>query len=145
MSKSRFNWWPTATNITRDYPQRKRDLEELKRVKITADPSSVSGCGGSSRTVERVALRQLPYQEQKEYDAVHSAIEITKGLKDGDLRYQVVKDSFWKGLRIKDIAKILPVSERVARRWRWEFLLTVGWQYGSINEAEYQKNLKKFH
>lgn len=143
MSKSRFNWWATAMNITRDYPKRKRDYEALKEMKIT--PSTISGGGVASRTVENIALRQLPYQEQKEYEAVHSALEITRGLKDGELRYQVVKNSFWKGLTLQSIANAMPVSERVARRWRWEFILTVGWRYGSISEAEYQKALKNFH
>lgn len=145
MGKERFNWWGMAMNITRDYPRRKKDYDAMKSMRITTDPSVVSGVGGSGRKVEDIALRQLTYQEQKEYDTVRRSLEITKRMKEGELRYEVVKCSFWKGMTIRDIAGFLPATERTIRRWRWEFIVTVGWQYGSISEGEYRKLLKKYH
>lgn len=146
MSKPRFNWWGTAMNIIRDYPQRKRDYDDLKEQKITADLSGMPGGGsGTHRVVEGLALRQLPYQEQKEYDAVHRALELTKGMEDGKKRCEVVELAFWKGLTIRGIAVQAYMSERTARRYRWEFVLLVGREYGSIDNEEYQRALKKLH
>lgn len=146
MSKPRFNWWGTAMNIIRDYPQRKRDYDALKEQKITADISGMPhGGGGTSRVVEGLALRQLPYQEQKEYDAVHKALEHTRRMKEGEVRCRVVKLAFWQGMTIPTIALQVNESERTARRYRWEFVLLVGKEYGSIDEEEYERALKNLH
>lgn len=145
MSKPRFNWWGTAMNIIRDYPQRKQDHDALKAQKITADISGMPRGGGTSRVVEGLALRQLPYQEQKEYDAVRRALERTRRMKEGDMRCQVVKLAFWRGMTVPEIAMQVHESERTARRYRWEFVLLVGKEYGSIDEAEYEKALKNLH
>lgn len=146
MSKPRFNWWGTAMNIIRDYPQRKQDYDGLKQQQITADISGMPhGSGGASRVVEGLALRQLPYQEQKEYDAVHRALERTRRMGEGEIRCRVVKLAFWRGMTIPEIAMQVHESERTARRYRWQFVLLVGKEYGSIDEEEYLRALKKLH
>ena len=86
MSKPRYNWWPFVLNIIRDYPAKRAALKELHEQRITVNISGMPMGGGASRTIENVALRQLPRQEQKEYDAVHEAIRQTKILPDGKLR-----------------------------------------------------------
>ena len=89
MSKPRYNWWPFALAIIRDYPARKAELKALQEQKITADISGMPRSGGTSRAPENLATRQLPPQEQREYDAVHAAINRTKTLPDAKLRLEM--------------------------------------------------------
>lgn len=143
MSKPRYNWWPFALAIIRDYPARKAELKALQEQKITADISGMPRSGGTSRAPENLATRQLPPQEQREYDAVHAAINRTKTLPDAKLRLDVVKVTMWKGYSIPAAAITLHVAERTVRRYRWRFVLLVGHMYGFLTEGEYFDALKK--
>ena len=143
MSKPRYNWWPFALNMIRDYPAREAQYRELHRQNITANTSGMPGGGGASRTTETIALRQLPPQEQREYDAVHKAVDRIRRRKDGKLRYSVVKMTLWQGYNIAGAALVASVSEHTARRYRWQFVLLVGHIYGFLTEQEYMSALKK--
>lgn len=144
MSKPRYNWWPFVLNMIRDYPVRARDYKALHEQKITADITGMPRSGGASRTIEGVALRQLPkQQEQREYDAVHSAINHFRLLPDAKLRQDVVRLTFWKGYSIVGAADALHISDRTARRYRWQFAMLVGLKYGFLTQDEYAAEIKK--
>lgn len=143
MSKPRYNWWPFALNMIKDYPMRLRDYNELHSQKITAAPEGSSGGGGASRTTEGIALRQLPPQEQREFDAVDKALRITKAMPEGKVRAEVVKLTMWKGFYLDGAAMQVSVSTHTARRYRWQFVLLVGKMYGFLSEEEYRAILRK--
>lgn len=143
MSKPRYNWWSFALAIIRDYPARRAALKELQEQKITADLSAMPKGGSSGRTVERLAMRQLPPQEQREHDAVHKALLRTKRLSEGTLRADTVKLTLWKGYSIPAAALALHISERTARRYRWQFVLLVGHIYGFLGEEEFRAAMKR--
>lgn len=81
---------------------------------------------------EAVALRQLPADDQKVYDAVTRAIEVTKLNKAGGERLKLIKLMYWspKSIPAKDAAIQLFVSKRTAERWHGDFVRLVGKCYG---------------
>ena len=141
MSRPRYNWWPFALNMVRDYPYRKREFDALHEQKITASATGLPGGGGSSRTVEQIALRQLPKQEQKEYDTVHQAVLRTRQMKDGEYRLQVVEMTLWQNrYTIAGAAMRLNIPEDRAKRYRWEFIVLVGYLYGDfLSKQDYEE------
>lgn len=144
MSKPRYNWWPFALNMIRDYPARKAEYNDLHDQKITADLSGMPGGGSASRTVENIAVRLLPQQEQREFDAVRKAVEHTKVLPDGSLRIKVIRLSLMgNAYSIPGAALMANISERTARRYRWQFVMLVGHTYGFLTKEEYDAELKK--
>lgn len=143
MSKPRYNWWPFALNMIRDYPARHSEYKELHKQKTAADLSGMPRGGGASRTTEGIALRQLPPQEQREYEAVHKAIERTSKAKEAKIRLDVIKLTMWKGYTIPGAAIIAKTSKETARRYRWQFILLVGRMYDFLTEEEYLAALKK--
>ena len=143
VSKPRYNWWPFALAIIRDYPARREALKELREQKVTTDLSGMPREGSASRTTEGLAVRQLPAQEQREYDAVHNAIKRTRILPDAKLRMDVVKLTLLKGYNIPGAAQIAHTPERTARRYRWQFVLLVGHMYGFLDEEAYRAAVKK--
>ena len=143
MSNPRHSWWDTAIKMIQKYPGREEKLKALRGQSITPNMSGMPKSGGSGRTTENIATRQLPHEEQKEYDAVLLAKKRTKNMADAKLRMDVVRMTLWGGYKIGAAALRLNISERTARRYRWQFILLVGRMYGSINEEEYQTALKK--
>jgi len=143
MSKPRYNWWGFALAMIHDYPHRQKELKEMHEQKITANLNGMPGAHAASRTTEGVALKQLPAQEQREFDAVDRAIKRAKGMTEPKLRMEVVKITLWKGYGIRAAATCLNISERTARRYRWQFILLVGYMYGFLSEEEYIAAFKK--
>ena len=144
MSKPRYNWWPFALNMIRDYPERAREIKDLRQQKITADLSGMPKGGGASRTTEGISLRELEdKQAQREYEAVHKALVRTRARTDGGLRLEMVKLTMWKGYTIPGAALILNTSADTARRYRWQFVMLVGHCYGFLTEEEYLLAVKK--
>lgn len=144
MSKPRYNWWPFALNMIKDYPVRKREYNDLHEQKVTANLSGMPGGGGASRTVEDIAARKLPHQEQLEFDAVRKAVEYTKAMPDGRLRIRVIGLTLWRQSHtIPGAALELHISDRMARRYRWQFVMLVGYTYGFLTEEEYVQEVKK--
>lgn len=142
MSKPRYNWWPFALNMIRDYPVRDVAYKELHKQNVTADLSGMPRGGGASRTTEGVSLRQLQPQEQREYDAVSKAIARIRRMKDAKSRLDVVRLTMWRSYTIPGAALAVSVSENTARRYRWQFIMLVGRMYGFLTEEEYQKEVK---
>lgn len=139
MSRPRYNWWPFALNMVRDYPYRKREFDALHEQKITASATGLPGGGGSSRTVEQIALRQLPTGEQEEFEAVDKALSRTRIMSCASERIQVVKWTLFRNYRITDTALRLHISERTVRRYRYQFVALVWCMYKNKSEEEYRE------
>lgn len=144
MGKQRFNWWKFALNMIKDYPARKKEYELLHEQKITASLSGMPGGGSASRTVENIALKQLPRHEQIEFDAVRRAEALTLAEPDGMIRMKVVELTLFKEqCHIAGAAIRLDISERTAKRYRWRFIILVGFTYGLLTKEEYEELLKR--
>ena len=132
MSKPRYRWWGFARAMIRDYPGLKKNLEELHSQNITANNTGMPKGGGAGRTVESVALRQLPPDDQRVYDAVTSAVEITRLRLDGREHLELIRLMYWirKPMTAKAAAPVLHISEVTAKRWHGCFVRLVGRCYG---------------
>ncbi len=97
MSKPKEIWWGYVKAVIRKYPERAEALKELHSVAITANLSGMPGGGNAARSTENVALRSLPENEQREYDAVRCAIMQTMRLGTGSARMEIVALVFWAG------------------------------------------------
>lgn len=119
MSKPRFNWWPFALNMIRDYPARKKEMDNH-------------------------SIPLLQSQELREYDAVRKAIIYTRTMTDGKTRLRIVDLTLWKKTyTIDGAAALLHLSERTAQRYRWQFVVLVGHAYGFMTEEEYRAVVDK--
>ena len=65
MSKPRYRWWGFVRNMIRDYPALKEAWNDLHSQSMTPDYSGMPKGGSSGRTVESIALRQLPAAVKK--------------------------------------------------------------------------------
>ena len=86
MSKPRYKWWGYIKNVIRAYPGLKKEYDALHEQSVTANTSGMPGGGEVSRGTENIAIRELPYTKQREYEAVRRAVEQTNMLKNGDQR-----------------------------------------------------------
>ena len=132
MSKPKFRWWPFVKAMIRDYPKLEKDWNDIHETSITANYSAMPKGGNAGRTVEGIALRQLPSDDQKVYDAVSKAIEITRLLPDGKRRMDMIALAYWtkKPMPLKSAALHLYISERTAKRWHGSFVRCVAKCYG---------------
>lgn len=134
MSKPRYRWWGYVKNIIRAYPDLERRLQEIKEPSITANPSGgTSGGKGVSRTVEVAALRELPREEQKEYEAVHRAVLITQQMRTGRDRLKLVELCYWKKSHtLEGAADKIHVSYDTAIDYNGDFIMLTAYNLGLI-------------
>lgn len=127
MKKQRYRWWRFIRRVIREYPALKEEYEELHRQSLSADTSGMPKGSVAGRTVESIALRELPPDDQKDYDAVTQAIRITKHRSDGEQRLALIQYVYWyeKEHTVKDAAPVLNISESTAKRWHGEFVKQV--------------------
>lgn len=132
MSSPRYRWWGFARRMIRDYRSLKIQYEDLHSQSITAGTSGMPRGSGNSSVVESLALRQLPKDDQRVYDAVSRAVEITNLLPDGELKLALIRYVYWNKQQhpVKDAALQLHISRRTAERWHAEFVRLVGKCYG---------------
>ena len=132
MSKPRYRWWGFAKNMIRDYPGLKKNLAVLHQQNTTADNSGMPKGGGGGRTVESIVLRQLPQDDQKVYDAVTRAVEITQLRDDGEDHMKLIHLMYWaeKPITAKAASVRLHISDVTAKRWHGDFVRLVGKCYG---------------
>ena len=132
MSKPRYRWWGFAQNMIRDYPGLKKNLAVLHQQNTTADNSGMPKGGGGGRTVESIVLRQLPQDDQKVYDAVTRAVEITQLRDDGEDHMKLIHLMYWaeKPITAKAASVRLHISDVTAKRWHGDFVRLVGKCYG---------------
>lgn len=99
----RYIWWGYAKAMIRQYP----------KLQAAGD------------------AQQLPATQQKEYEAVKKALEITQKKSNGENRIAVIDYVLWqKKCCIDQAAALLYVSETTARRYHGEFVRLVGECYG---------------
>lgn len=132
MSSPRYRWWGFVRRMIRDYQGLKAAYEDLHSQSISADTSGMPKGGGAGRTIESIAMRSLPEDDQKAYDAVSRAVEITKLLPDGEIKLALIRFVYWgQGWRrVEDVPLVLPISRRTAIRWHGEFVKLTAKCYG---------------
>lgn len=132
MSKPKYRWWPFVKAMIRDYPQLEKAWRDIHETSITANFSATPKGGNAGRTVEMIALRQMPPDDQRVYDAVSKAIDITRLLPDGKQRLEMISLVYWskKQMPLKSAAVLLCISERTAKRWHGTFVRCVAKCYG---------------
>ncbi|MBR5094461.1 MAG: hypothetical protein IK095_05150 [Oscillospiraceae bacterium] len=131
MSKPREPWWGYVKNVIRDYPAAKRDLEELRRGRITPNYNATGGGSGPSRTTEAVATRELPPRRQQRMEAVERAIGRTMRRSSGALRLRIVELVFFKGSHtLRGAGMACHVSYATAKIWQQDFIYAVADELG---------------
>lgn len=132
MSSPHYRWWGFVRRMIRDYRGLKEAYADIHSQNVTASASGMPGGGGCGRAVENIALKQLPVDDQKVYDAVSKAVEITGLLPDGDLKIALIRYVYWgkDQRKVKDALLVLHISRRTAERWHAEFVRLVAKCYG---------------
>lgn len=132
MSKPKYMWWSFVKAMIRAYPTLEKNWKDLHATSITANYSAMPKGGNAGRTVETVALRQMPPDDQRMYDAVSKAIEITRLLPEGQRRLELIRLAYWgeRPMSLKSAALLLFISEICAKRWHGDFVRAVARAYG---------------
>ena len=110
--------------MIRDYPGLKDKMDDLHTQSITANMSGMLRGGGDGRQ-----------DDQKAYDAVTRAIELTMLHETGEERIAMIRYLYWNRwsrgkYKIKDAAIKLHISVPTAKRWHGDFVRMVGKCYG---------------
>lgn len=138
MSKPRYRWWGYIKNVIRAYPGLKKEYEDLHEQSVTANVSGMPGGGGVSRGTESIAIRELPYTKQREYEAVRRAVAYTMGFSNGKERVEIINLMYWKcSHTLAGAALKVGYGADSAKRFHREFVMTVAAFYGLMdNNAE---------
>lgn len=145
MSSPRYRWWGFVRRMIRDYRTLKTEYENLHSQSITASTSGMPGGGGVGRAVENIALKQLSSDDQKAYDAVSRAVEITQLLPDGELKLTLIRYVYWgkNQRKVENVAPLLHISGITAKRWHGDFVRLVGKCYGfSLKDDTHEPKIR---
>lgn len=135
MSKPKYDWWPYVKGMVRRYPTLKQDYSDLHSMSVTPCYSAMPHGNEVSRTIENIALKELPKTQQREFAAVCKAIAITERYRDGKRRLTVIDLVLWKQSHtIAGAALQIPCSERLAVQWHGDFIRLVAKIYGLMDE-----------
>jgi hypothetical protein len=117
--------------MIRAYPARKKEYEQLHEQSITASMTGMPGAGGISRGTEDIAVRELPFTRQREYEAVKRAVEATRRLPNGEQRLRIIDLVYWKRSHTLEGAGYkVGYAYKTARKIHGEFIKLVGRSYG---------------
>lgn len=134
MSKTRYKWWGYIKAVIRAYPTLRKEYEELHEQNITAKLSSIPGGGSVSRGTEDIAIRELPYTKQREFEAVRRAVEATRRLEGGDRRVMIIDLVYWKNSHtLAGAAMKAGYSYDRAKQLHRDFIITVAKHYGLLD------------
>lgn len=135
MSKPRYDWWPYVKGMIRRFPELEEEYRELHNQTITQQLSGMPGGGGTGRTVEQCAVRELPATRQREYEAVRRAIKLTESTPwSGETRMKIIRLVFWdRSHTLEGASQVAHCSYRTARRYHAEFIMTVAKFYGLLD------------
>lgn len=134
MSKPRYDWWPYVKGMIRRYPALREEYADLHSQSVTANYSGMPRGGGGGRTIESLAVRELPSTKQREYEAVHMAIATTEQYSNGRSRLAIIRMVLWdRQYTLEGAALQIPCSYRTARRWHTEFVSMVASYYGLMD------------
>lgn len=130
MGKTREPWWGFCRNITRMYPEYLARYRVLHGASMTANYTGLPGGNIPGRSTEEVATRELTQTEQRSLDAVEAAIRATRRRKDGKDRLSLIRLVYWpsqpaQALKLYEACVKVNISERTAKRWHRDFILTV--------------------
>jgi hypothetical protein len=137
MSKPRYKWWGYIKNIIRAYPGLKKEYEALHEQSVTANTSGMPGGCEVSRGTENIAIRELPYTKQREYEAVRRAVEYTKHFKNGEERMKIIDLMYWKNSHtLAGAGQKVGYGYDRARQIHQEFVVAVATYYGLLDKEE---------
>lgn len=137
MSKPRYDWWPYVKGMIRRYPALCEKYRDLQSQSVTASYSGMPRTGRTDRTVERLALRELPGTQQREYEAVRRAVEDTERYRGGTERLKVIKLVFWdRSHTLAGAALTVPCHYKTAQQWHNEFIRLTASHYGLLDESD---------
>ena len=140
MSKPRYRWWGYIKNVIRAYPGLKKEYEDLHQQSVTANMSGMPGGGEVSRGTEDIAIRELPYTKQREYEAVRRAVERTKCLRNGKERLDIINLMYWKNSHTLAGAGLqVGYGYDRARQIHQEFVVTVATNLGLMDNEGNKK------
>ncbi len=140
MSKPRYKWWGYIKNIIRAYPGLKKDYEALHEQSVTANTSGMPGGGEVSRGTENIAIRELPYTKQREYEAVRRAVEHTMHFRNGKERLEIINLMYWKNSHTLAGAGLqVGYGYDRARQIHQEFVVAVATYYGLMDNEGNEK------
>lgn len=134
MSKTRYGWWSYVKNMIRRWPKLKEKYADLHSQSLSASLSGMPSGTEVSRSTENVALRELPTTEQREFEAVRQAIEVTERYGNGRDRLMVINLVLWKQTHTLEGAALqIPCSSATAKRYHGEFIRLVASYYGLMD------------
>lgn len=134
MSRPRYDWWPYVKGMIRRYPALREQYADLHTQPMAANYNSMPHPGGTSRSTEDVAVRELPTAQQREYEAVRRAIEQTGRYPNGRQRLAVVKMVLWdRRYTLEGAARMVPCAWRTAAQWHGDFIKLVAKNYGLLD------------
>ena len=151
MSRPRYWWWASVRAAIRQYPKLKAKKDEIQDMRITKAVKSIQGKGGelhdfyaapggggNGRTVERLALAELPPAEERILEAVRLAIEETEASRDGREHMAMLRGYYWGGLSMMDAASRAYVDLKTAQRWNGVFARRVARGLGYLPQEPRQ-------
>lgn len=120
-------WRAEARAALIAYPELKAELAERQQMKITAEYSlAPRGGAGTTRAVERAAMRQLPKEKQLKLEAVAHGLAMQEHLSAAQKRRRMVELVYWRRTHtLLGAAVEVGVSEETAKRWNADLLLLV--------------------
>ena len=135
MSTKRYDWWGYVKGMIRRFPSLCRMRQDMLEQGVTVSYDAIGHGSGEPRTVENIALRELPTTNEREYWAVTKAIETTRKQPNGSTRLKVIDLVFWRQSHtLNGAARAAYLSERTARRYHTEFIRLVASYYGLLDE-----------
>ena len=119
-------WKRIARDAAYAYPRLNRQLKDMKSPNLTAKLTGMPRGGGTSRTVEDLALRELPPEEQAAYDAVERALRVLREMRTGPKRRKLVELVYFRRTHtIYGAGVELGISEETAGAWSRDFLVSI--------------------
>lgn len=135
MSRPRYDWWPYIKGMIRRYPGLAEQYRDLHTPSMTANYSGMPGGGGDSRSMEDLAIRELPGTNQREYEAVRQAVVTTQQMRTGSQRLQIIRLVLFDGSHtLHGAAMSLPISYDQAKTYHREFIYLVAKNFGLLDE-----------
>lgn len=135
MSKPRYDWWPYVKGMIRRYPALAEEYRDLHSPTVTANYSGMPSGGGAERSLEDLAIRELPATRQREYEAVRRAVHITERMRSGGQRLQLIRLVLWENrYTLRGAALTIPVSYDQAQNYHRDFIYLVARCYGLMDE-----------
>ena len=129
MARKSNGWRHAARSAAYDYPKLVKEREELHRQSVSPSLSGMPRAGGEHRGTEEVALRELPYTQQRRLDAVESALSVISDFSNGPSRVKLVELCYFlpykRRYRVEGAAMRVHVSVRQAYQWNDDFLKQV--------------------